>query len=87
IGRSIKNPVLINIPSNGMNHFSRVSPIGPISSYQFSMGHHYAKPGFLNLNTGQLTRSGLSLNQPSFYALDSAVDTFIYFCPKNLKED
>jgi hypothetical protein len=43
------------IPPEAAHHFRRPLPIGPVSAYQYSTRTYIARPGTINLRTGDFT--------------------------------
>lgn len=63
----------VPIPAAGEAAFSKVIPVGPMTTWQRLTGQQYTARGILDLNTGSFTRSGVNWNQVRIYGIDAAI--------------
>jgi hypothetical protein len=81
----------VNIPKAAESSFKKVTPIGPYTSWQRFMRHRVGPRGYVNLKTGQVTRTGVNWSQVKNYGADVVIDTLVggigYATYKNLFEE
>lgn len=63
----------VPIPAAGEAAFSRVVPIGPMTTWQRLTGQQYTARGIMDLSIGGFTRTGVNWNQVGIYATDAAI--------------
>jgi RHS repeat-associated protein len=77
-----KLTAVIEIAPNASTAFRSPALIGPITSWQRASGAFYsAGNGSINLTTGVFTRTSSSMNQATFYAVDSAFTSAFQLTP------
>jgi hypothetical protein len=62
----------VPIPTHAESAFSKVVPVGPLTTWQSVMGHEYTARGVLDLATGSFARAGVNWNQVGIYSIDAA---------------
>jgi RHS repeat-associated protein len=67
----------IPIPQSGLSAFSKVTPIGPMTTFQRITGQQYTAKGILDLETGVFTKTGTNFNQLKIYAIDATVTSTV----------
>jgi hypothetical protein len=65
--------VAVPVPQAARGAFSGVTPIGPLTTWQYFFGQHYTACGTLSLESGEFLVQGANLNQAMFYLLDTGV--------------
>jgi hypothetical protein len=63
----------VPIPTAGEAAFSKVVPIGPMTTWQRLTGQQYTARGVMDLSTGAFSRSGVNWNQIGIYGTDAAI--------------
>jgi RHS repeat-associated protein len=61
----------VAIPAAAQSAFTAVRGIGPVTSWQASMGQVYTASGTLTLSTGAFARMGTNMGQATFYGVDA----------------
>jgi RHS repeat-associated protein len=69
----------IGISSKSAGAFSPVLGIGPITTWQASMGHVFTANGSLNVATGAFARAGINTTQATWYSVDAAFTSFRFY--------
>jgi hypothetical protein len=64
----------IFIPEAAEAAFSRPIPVGIATGWQRFTGQQYAARGFIDLSTGEFTRTGINRTQALWYTVDVIVD-------------
>lgn len=63
----------VPIPAAGEAGFSKVVPIGPLTTWQRLTGQQYTARGVMDLRTGAFSRTGVNWNQVGIYGTDAAI--------------
>lgn len=69
----------VSLPTAAWRALSRVWGVGPITTWQASMGHLYSARGVLNLATGVFTRQSANWGQGTFYFIDVVINGVRYW--------